>query len=79
MPPRSPKLSSQVDCYLIKDDQEVANKAKEWEEVNKEYLEKQAAKAEEERLLAERAEAEAEEGGVPTRPRKHARKGEPKV
>jgi|TARA_B100000524_G_C23607969_1_gene355111 hypothetical protein len=38
-------LDSEVECYLITDAQEVASKQAVWEELNKEYLEKQAARA----------------------------------
>ena len=33
---------AQVDCYLIKDAEEVQLKTRVWEEMNREYIEKQA-------------------------------------
>eukprot|EP00966_Prymnesium_polylepis_P158243 3657501-Prymnesium_polylepis.1 len=49
--------------------------------MNREYLDKQAAKAEEERLAAERAGEEGEEGADPrpARPKKRSRKGDPRA
>lgn len=37
-------LTWQLEAYLIRDDEEVAEKARVWEELNKEYLDKQAAR-----------------------------------
>jgi len=73
------QLDDEVEGYLIKDNEEVQMKTRVWEEMNREYLEKQAAKAEEERLAAERAEQEGEEGhlGRPKQ-KKRGRKGEAK-
>jgi hypothetical protein len=43
--PRSPTFAPlQLEGYLIRDEGEVALKSRRWEEMNKEYLEEQAAK-----------------------------------
>jgi len=71
-----------VEAYLITDEAEVATKAKAWDEMNKEYLEAQAAKqaAREQMAAARGLDGETAEAllaaGQRRRPKKRARRGE---
>ena len=67
------KFDDEIDCYIIRDEEEVQLKTRVWEEMNREYLEaqaeKKAAREDLEENQAARA-AETGEDGAVDRPRK---------